>query len=121
MDEESKKEAQEDKKEQYTHQTAEEHKQSLITYTMHNIVSANNQLKNTKITKMEQITLGSEAKGWENTNPSRSTALCEKAEGLNEEIMAIASNINEYISKAVNKEPTIIDGDKPKDEKELSW
>ncbi|MCJ1222436.1 MULTISPECIES: hypothetical protein [Paenibacillus] len=69
---------------------------------------------------MAQITLGSEAKGWENTNPSRSTALREKAEGLNEEIMAIASNINECISKAVNKEPTIIDGDEPKDEKESS-
>ncbi|WP_253806648.1 hypothetical protein [Paenibacillus polymyxa] len=48
MDEESKKEAQEDKKEQYTHKTAEEQKQSLMTYTMHSIVSANNQLKNSK-------------------------------------------------------------------------
>ncbi|AJE51366.1 hypothetical protein [Paenibacillus polymyxa] len=120
MDEESKKEAQEDKKEQYTHKTAEEQKQSLMTYTMHSIVSANNQLKNSKITKRAQITLESEAKGWENTNPSRSTTLREKAEGLNEKIMEIASNINECIRKAVNEEATIIDRDEPKDEKESS-
>lgn len=120
MDEESKKEAQEDKKEQYTHKTAEEQKQSLMTYTMHSIVSANNQLKNSKITKRAQITLESEAKGWENTNPSRSTTLREKAEGLNGKIMEIASNINECIRKAVNEEATIIDRDEPKDEKESS-
>ncbi|WP_233901801.1 muscle M-line assembly protein unc-89 Uncoordinated protein 89 [Paenibacillus polymyxa] len=120
VDEESKKEAQEGKKEQYTHKTAEEQKQSLITYTMHSIVSANNELKNFKITKMAQITLESEAKGWENTNPARSAVLREKAEGLDGEIMKISANINERIGDAVNKEPTITDRDEPKDEKEAS-
>ncbi|WP_342427771.1 muscle M-line assembly protein unc-89 Uncoordinated protein 89 [Paenibacillus sp. FSL L8-0158] len=120
MDEESKREAQEGKKEQYTHKTAEEQKQSLITYTMHSIVSANNELKNSKINKMAQITLKSEAKGWENTNPARSATLREKAEGLDGKIMEIALNINERISEAVNKEPTITDRDEPKDEKEAS-
>ncbi|MBE0337243.1 muscle M-line assembly protein unc-89 Uncoordinated protein 89 [Paenibacillus sp. 23TSA30-6] len=120
MDEESKKEAQEGKKEQYTSQTAEEQQQRLITYTMHSVVSANNELKNAKITKMAKITLESEAKGWENTNPARSAALRQKAEGLNGKIMDIAANINERISEAVNNEPAITDRDEPKDEKEAS-
>ncbi|WP_068502403.1 muscle M-line assembly protein unc-89 Uncoordinated protein 89 [Paenibacillus kribbensis] len=120
MDEESKKEAQEDKKEQYTPKTAEEQKQSLITYTMHSVISANNELKNAKITKMAQITLESEAKGWESTNPAKSAALREKAEGLNGKIMEIAANVNERTSEAVNKEPAITDRDEQKDKKEVS-
>ncbi|MDP1512274.1 muscle M-line assembly protein unc-89 Uncoordinated protein 89 [Paenibacillus sp. CMAA1739] len=120
MDEDSKKEAQEGKREQYTPKTAEEQRQNLIAYTMHGIVSAHNELKNAKISKMAQITLESEAKGWENTNPSRSTALREKAEGLDGKIMAIAANINERISEAVNNAPSIIEQDQPKGEKEAN-
>ncbi|MEC0182068.1 muscle M-line assembly protein unc-89 Uncoordinated protein 89 [Paenibacillus peoriae] len=120
MDEESKKEAQKGKREEYTPKTAEEQKQSLITYTMHSIVSANNELKNAKIAKMAQSTLGSEAKGWENANPAKSAALREKAEGLNGKIVEIAANINERISEAVNNEPVITDREEPKDKKEVS-
>ncbi|MGQ4680846.1 muscle M-line assembly protein unc-89 Uncoordinated protein 89 [Paenibacillus polymyxa] len=120
MDEDSKKEAQEGKKEQYIPKTAEEQRQNLITYTMHGIVSANNELKNAKIAKMAQITLGSEAKGWESTNPAKSAALREKAEGLDGEIMGIAASINERISEAANNAPTMTERDEPKDEKEVS-
>ncbi|MEK4459521.1 muscle M-line assembly protein unc-89 Uncoordinated protein 89 [Paenibacillus sp. FSL R10-2748] len=120
MDEESKKEAQKGKKEEYTPKTAEEQQQRLITYTMHSIVSANNELKSAKIAKTAQITLGSEAKGWENANPAKSAALREKAEGLNGEIMEIAANINERISEAVNNEPMITDRVEPKDEQEAN-
>ncbi|MGQ3479833.1 muscle M-line assembly protein unc-89 Uncoordinated protein 89 [Paenibacillus sp. TY11] len=120
VDEDSKKEAQEGKKEEYTPKTAEEQKQSLITYTMHSIVSANNELKNSEITKMAQITLESEAKGWENTNPARSAVLREKAAGLDGKIMEISANINERIGDAVNKEPAITDLDEQKDKKEVS-
>ncbi|MEC0234634.1 muscle M-line assembly protein unc-89 Uncoordinated protein 89 [Paenibacillus kribbensis] len=120
MDEESKKETQEDKKEQYTPKTAEEQKQSQITYTMHSVISANNELKNAKITKMAQITLGSEAKGWESTNPAKSAALREKAEGLNGKIMEVAANINDRVREAVKKEATITNQDEQKDEKEVS-
>jgi hypothetical protein len=120
MDEESKKEAQEDKKEEYTPKTAEEQKQSLITYTMHSVVSVRNELKNAQITKMAQITLGSEAKGWESTNPAKSAALREKAEGLNGKIMEVAANINDRIREAVKKEATITNQDEQKDEKGVS-
>ncbi|WP_025720165.1 hypothetical protein [Paenibacillus sp. 1-18] len=120
MDEESKKEAQTGQQEQYTPKTAEEQRQGQITYTMHSIVSANNELKNAKVTKMAQITLASEAKGWESTNSAKSAALREKAEGLDGNIMKIAAKINERISEAVNNEPTITDRDKPKDEKEAN-
>ncbi|ASR49413.1 muscle M-line assembly protein unc-89 Uncoordinated protein 89 [Paenibacillus kribbensis] len=111
MDEESKKEAQKGKREEY---------QSLITYTMHSVISANNELKNAKITKMAQITLGSEAKGWESTNPAKSAALREKAEGLNGKIMEVAANINDRVREAVKQESTSTNQDEQKDEKEVS-
>ncbi|QDY85178.1 muscle M-line assembly protein unc-89 Uncoordinated protein 89 [Paenibacillus polymyxa] len=120
MDEDSKKEAQEGKKEQYIPKTAEEQRQNLITYTMHGIVSAHNELKNAKIAKMAQITLGSEAKGWESTNSAKSAALREKAEGLDGKIMEIAANINEHLSEAVNNAPVITEQDEPKGEEEAN-
>ncbi|MGW8959757.1 muscle M-line assembly protein unc-89 Uncoordinated protein 89 [Paenibacillus sp. NPDC055715] len=120
-DEKSKKEIEKgltEKAEKYNPKTAEEQKQSLITYTMKGVVSANNELKVAKATKMAQITLLREAKGWENTNPVKSAALREKAERLNNKILDIAGAVNKHITEAVQKEQPMIRKDNQNDEKE---
>ncbi|AET58613.1 hypothetical protein HPL003_09250 [Paenibacillus terrae HPL-003] len=118
-DEESKKEIEKglaEKTEQYNPKTAEEQKQSFFTYTMKGIVSANNELKMAKVTKMAQITLQSEAKGWENSDPAKSAALREKAEGLNSKILDIAGAVNEHITEALQREQPITREDNQSDE-----
>ncbi|WP_010493310.1 hypothetical protein [Paenibacillus elgii] len=75
--------------------------------TMQAVVSASQEKQNFGRIKMAQNTLRTEAKGWEHSNPARSSELKEKAENLNGKLMELSGNIASDLTKAIREDDKI--------------
>ncbi|AWB46605.1 hypothetical protein DCC85_22150 [Paenibacillus sp. CAA11] len=76
----------------------------LASNTMGALVSASNKMNQISKVKMAQITLNSESKALENSDPARSKALKSKADGLNGKMMEITNDATSEISQAIKKD-----------------
>ncbi|WP_054973760.1 hypothetical protein [Paenibacillus sp. A3] len=90
----------------------------LSSNTMQAVVSASQEKQNFGRIKMAQNTLRTEAKGWEHSDPVRSSELKEKAENLNGKLMELSGNIASDIAKAVREEDKIASAKPAKQTKE---
>ncbi|MCM3267726.1 hypothetical protein [Paenibacillus elgii] len=75
--------------------------------TMQAVVSASQEKQNFGRIRMAQNTLRTEAKGWEHSNPARSSELKEKAENLNGKLMELSGNIASDLTKAIREDDKI--------------
>lgn len=101
-EEEHKTDSQTDKSESNANESME--KGLVSTETMKSVVSASSGMKHVASVKTAQTTLYRESKGWEYSDPAKSSALKSKAEALDGKIFQIASDIHTDITKATEKE-----------------
>ncbi|NEN85263.1 hypothetical protein [Paenibacillus elgii] len=86
--------------------------------TMQAVVSASQEMQNFGRIRMVQNTLRTEAKGWEHSNPARSSELKEKAENLNGKLMELSGNIASDLTKAIREDDKIASAKPAKQAKE---
>ncbi|WP_163853182.1 hypothetical protein [Paenibacillus elgii] len=86
--------------------------------TMQAVVSASQEKQNFGRIRMAQNTLRTEAKGWEHSNPARSSELKEKAENLNGKLMELSGNIASDLTKAIREDDKIASAKPAKQAKE---
>ncbi|PUA37489.1 hypothetical protein C8Z91_19275 [Paenibacillus elgii] len=86
--------------------------------TMQAVVSASQEKQNFGHIRMAQNTLRTEAKGWEHSNPARSSELKEKAENLNGKLMELSGNIASDLTKAIREDDKIASAKPAKQAKE---
>ncbi|WP_438496903.1 muscle M-line assembly protein unc-89 Uncoordinated protein 89 [Paenibacillus sp. IHBB 3054] len=87
-------------------QTPEEQQLAYTTYTLNGVISAHNDLKQSGSVRMAQITLRTEAKSLENSNPVKSARLFQKASNLDQKLMNIAKSAQDKMTEAVHSAPS---------------
>lgn len=107
LDEESKEKAESSKDVSLGGSSPNERSQEdsvLSSNTIQAVVSASQEKQNFGRIKMAQHTLRTEAKGWEHSDPARSSELKEKAENLNGKLMELSGNITSSIANAIRED-----------------
>ncbi|MNN01487.1 hypothetical protein D3C81_1141050 [compost metagenome] len=119
LDEENKKKKETEtytKTEDPDKQTPEEQQKAYSTYIMNSVVSAKNELKQSGSVRMAQLTLRTEAKSWEYSDPAKSASLFRKALNLDGKIVDIAKTTQDQMTETIQSaHPPVIQKESPAD------